>query len=212
MFAKRTLSRSRLSIAFMLALALGSVACAGRNANTPPGTTAGDYRACPRPDWADNPSCEGGLCAVGIGKSMDYGFAREKAEADGRAKLAQMLESEVSRLFEQLKLENREFTDAAASAGFDVARSVNRQLTSTTLTGSRPVSYYNDCVRGYEYALMVLDFELLQSSLKGAMKEAAGQIQNLRQDQLNSALSDMDGLLEKRRAQRFAQDATSMGK
>lgn len=178
--------------------------------NTPPGTSAVSYNACPRPDWVDNVSCEGTLCAVGIGKSMDYGFAREKAEADGQNKLAKMLQVEVRNLFEQLKQENRDFVNPDDTAGFEFTDSVTQQLTRATLSGARPAHYYNDCVQGSVYAMMTLMPERVAANLKAAVNDAAQRSMALNKARKEQAVERMNALIDQREAQDFAAQGAGM--
>ena len=162
------------------------------------GPTPSMYTACPRPDWADNPVCEGGLCAVGIGKSADTSFAREKAEADGRNKLAKALEVEVRNLFEQLREENRDYIDEAASSGFEFTSSVTQHLTNTVMTGSIATNYYTDCVKDEQYVLMVLNFEMLNAQLKQAMAQAAEETHVFNRELKDRAIDRMNALIDAR--------------
>lgn len=196
-----------LSVLFYLCLAVGGC---GAHRSTSPGTTPNDYRACPRPNWVDSVGCEGGLCAIGVAKSMDYGFAREKAEAAARNQLASALDVEVRNLFEQLKEENRNFIDDAASSGLEFTSSVTQQLTATIMSGSTATNYYSDCVTGDVYALMVLNFDLLESNLKRAVQTAAEQTQTFNRELTRQAVDRMNVIIDQRRDEKFASRAGSL--
>ena len=202
--------KSALNNRLVLVGILGAllVGCGGVK-NTPPGTSAVSYAACARPPWVDNVDCEGKMCAVGVGKSMDYGFAREKAEADGQNKLARMLQVEVRNLFEQLKQENRDFVNTDDTAGFEFTESVTQQLTRATLSGARPVHYYNDCVQGTVYAMVVLEPERVASSLKAAISDAAKRSAALNKALKDKAVDRMNALIDQREAADFAASSST---
>lgn len=188
----------------LIVLGLMAPACYRNTRNTPPGTTPSMYRDCPRPSWVDNINCEGGLCAIGVGKSQDYGFARDKAEANGLDKLAQALEVEVRHLFEQLKEENRSFVAEDESTGFAFTTSTTQHLTAAVLSGARATGYYNDCVTGDVYALMVLDFDVLQAQLKKAVASAAEETHALNRELKEQAIDRMNAIIDQRRDEQFA--------
>lgn len=191
----KNIARRSFFLTFGLVAALGLGGCAGRQVET---SQRALYRDCPRPSWAEQPMCEGGLCAVGIGKSMDYGFARTKAEADARDKLAHTLESDVRGLLEKYVEENRELTVNGGSSGFEFSNQVSQQLASIVLRGSRVQAYYDDCVRDSVYTLMVLEPEALVAQLQDAMAKAAEKTHLFNKAQAREAIDRMNRLIEDR--------------
>lgn len=145
-----------------------------------------------------NPMCEGGICAVGIGKSADYGFARTKAEADGREKLAQTLSSDVRNLFERLMEENRDFAAPDASSGFAFASNTSQQLTAAIISGARPQLYYDDCVNGSVYTLMTLAPEDVTRQMKQAMSQAIRETHAVNRKLKDKAVDRMNALVDER--------------
>jgi len=182
--------------------------CAGKQKT--PESTGSNYSQCPKPDWVDAPQCEAGLCAVGIGKSQDYGFARTTAEADGREKLVQMLATDVRNLFERLVEENQALTKTGSSSGFSFDQNTSQQLAAETISGARPLSYYDDCVHGHVAALMVLTPDDVVRQMKRTMAKAIQASHDLHRAKKDAATAKMNALIDERYKGKHGAEAAPM--
>ena len=114
-----------------------SIACASA-----PGSTTGNANPSQKavaqiPDWCLSPPKDSPTSgyACGIGESRDMSIAVNAAEADGRNKLAQTIQTEMQGFEEKFQSSVR--GDAGGEEVLNTFRSAIRAVTSQTLTGSR---------------------------------------------------------------------------
>ncbi|NOZ86599.1 MAG: hypothetical protein GXP49_10080 [Deltaproteobacteria bacterium] len=186
-------------LALTVFLVTGSAAlifsCGG---NTKSDQPADPYAKCPKPAWVDNPNMEGGLTAVGIGRSHGgKGRARDKAVNAGRTELARILRTKVQAMTDRFFQETEDDMQPDHSTAIDFTRDVSRQLTDATLRGSRVIQYWTDCTTGEEYALVGLDTAAVVAEAKKAARAAAEAKALFIENKANEALEKMDSAIDK---------------
>jgi hypothetical protein len=117
------------------------------------------------PDWVINPNIEGKISAVGIAPKSKGGLQIQipQAEADARANIAAILQTEVSRLtkdaIRSAKVSNvEEFDNVFSQATKNLVKKI-------PLTGSKRVNMFRDNSDGSLYIQMALDSKLVTNYL-----------------------------------------------
>jgi hypothetical protein len=108
-------------------------------------------------DWIDNPGdIRDTLAAVGSAKILgNVSSARNRAEADARAKMAATARAQVQSLMSNWFKETGDNLDERTVASYMNDEGLIRQLTDTEIIGARPVRYKDR--GGVQYVLMVID-------------------------------------------------------
>src|SRR5690606_22158653 len=108
-------------------------------------------------DWWDNPGAiRDTMAAVGSARIMgNPSAARNRAEADGRAKLAASARAQVQSLMSNWFKETGDMLDERSMSSYINDEGLIRQLTDTEIIGAKPVKYKT--IGDVQYVLMVLD-------------------------------------------------------
>ena len=177
----------RHALLLTLAILPGLVACGGPAGNQ-----------CqpdpPRPGWIDAPRLDDAIAVVGIARSAaSPGRARDMAEASGRNRLANLLQTKVAgmteRFFRQAEI------NGEGGRAEDFTRMVDRQLTKQTLHGAEPLKYWTDSCAGDVYVHMALQPNSVIAATKAAGAQAAREL-NLIEQEAEQALKQMDEAIE----------------
>ncbi len=115
------------------------------------------------PVWVLNPNIEGKVAAVGIAPRSKGGlqFQIPQAEADARANIAALIETEVSRM-------SKDAIRAARISDREEVENVFSQVTKSLvkkvpLRGAKRINLYRDQTDGNLYVHMVIDNSLVRS-------------------------------------------------
>jgi len=182
----------------ILGLAFLSMACAGGNVQQS-GVPEPSRRAIQDiPDWVLNPPKDSPThsYASGQGESRDMSIAVNTAEADGRNKLAQTLQTEMQGLEERFQSSVR--GDAGGEEVLNTFRQAVRAVTNQTLTGSRvaqrKVTADPSGVSYRVFVLMELDKGAAKTALMDKVKSDANLYARFRASQ---AFTDLDDEIKK---------------
>ena len=138
---------------------------------------------------------DGGLAVVGTGISSREDIARNKAQNDGRTKLAQSLETKVKAYEKQFQEEIGSAGEAEINEAF---QSVSEQLSKTVLVGVLPVK---EAITMKDskypiYTIMAIDPKTFMQSFQDQMKEQKALYTRYRQskmhDEMEKKLEDYD--------------------
>ena len=148
----------------------------------------------PRPGWVDAPRLDDAIAVVGIARSAaSPGRARDMAEASGRSRLANLLQTKVAGMTERFFRQAEINGDGGHAEDF--TRMVERQLTKQTLHGAEPMTYWTDACAGDVYVHMVLQPGAVIAATKAAGAQAAREL-NLIEEKAQDALKQMDAAIE----------------
>jgi hypothetical protein len=108
---------------------------------------------------------DGGMAAVGIGKSSNTQLAITKAKMEARKNLAQLVQVKIENLEKSFV---EEIGEAGSSEMNELFSSATKQITSQQLQGTLPKIQKYDTVDGETtaYILMVLNPDIIDESLK----------------------------------------------
>lgn len=139
----------RMSVFAACALALFAVGCAsGKNLNE---GLSDEF------EWWNEPGeIQDALVSVGSAKIIgNLTAARNSAEADARAKIAQTVQSKMQTLVTNWFKEAGDNLDDETLSSYINNEGLIRQMTDVDIVGARPVKYKQ--VDGYQYVLMVVE-------------------------------------------------------
>jgi hypothetical protein len=180
----------------VLGVAVMVLGCGG--GDTKADAAADPYAKCPKPAWVDTPNLEGGLTAVGIGRSHGGKMqARNKAVNAGRTELSRMLKVKVQAMTDRFFQETSDMMNPDHSTAIDFTRDVSRQLTQSVLAGSRALQYWTDCTTNEEYALVGLDPAAVAAEAKKVAEAIAQQKAMFIENKANEAIEKMDEAIDK---------------
>ena len=144
-----TLSIRRLSVFAACALALVAVGCSsGKNLQE---GLDDEFKW-----WEEPGEIEDALVSVGSAKIIgNMTAARNAAEADARAKIAQTVQSQMQTMVTNWFKEAGDNLDEDTLSSYINNEGLVRQMTDVDIVGARPVKYKQ--VDGYQYVLMVVE-------------------------------------------------------
>lgn len=182
----------------ILGLAAFAMACGGGNVQQS-GVPEPSRRAIQDiPDWVLNPPKDSPTHSYssGQGESRDMSIAVNTAEADGRNKLAQTLQTEMQGLEEKFQSSVR--GDVGGEEVLNTFRQAVRAVTNQTLTGSRvaqrKVTTDPSGVSYRVFVLMELDKAAAKTALMDKVKSDANLYARFRASQ---AFTDLDDEIKK---------------
>lgn len=190
--------------AAMLALALGSFACASTPdpiSITPASALANEFEDAPdwvmrscAAYWGDDDGAR--ICGVGsMGGTRNVSLARATAAARGRTEIARTLQVKVRSMlkdYEATTTGGEEYLVAAADEQHVV--DVSRQITDFTLSGTEANESWIS-PNGTLYTLMVLDLEKFQNSVS-QMSNLNESVRRAVEDRAEEAFRELDDLTE----------------
>jgi hypothetical protein len=141
------------------------------------------------PAWVLNPNIEGQIAAVGIAPKSRGGlqFQIPQAEADARANIAALIETEVSRM-------SKDALRAARISEREEVENVFSQVTKNLvkkvpLRGAKRINLYRDKIDGNLYIHMAIDNELVRSYFTDTIDSYSKALQatNLSRELINSS-------------------------
>lgn len=178
----------------VLAAALMMTGCADKGETLQPKEGMADIENMPA--WVLDPQVENGIGAVGISKYSKHGMRvmLNKAEMDGRTKLAAEIQTEVSRLAKNT-LRQANINDIDDYEEQFTEASVNL-VKKIPLSGSKRVAMYQDKQTGDLYVHMVLQKREVSSFMKDNEDRIKQQLEaKLTRNQLDDAMKVMDDMI-----------------
>jgi len=148
------------------------------------------------PDWVNNPRREGVITAVGIARSAGgTGWAKEKAIAHARSKIAQQLMIRVEDMTESFFRDMG--LDGSNRRAEEFYRVVSRQVSSALLQGSREDGnpWWDPCTKEV-YVLVAMDASAVADAVRTGGASAVRDI-NLGEKNAERALHELDRQVKK---------------
>jgi hypothetical protein len=166
--------------------------------------------ACAAPWWQQPPQEEGKVFAIGsVIKGKNLSASRTFAIADGQAKLAMYLGSQVQALTEVYNGTGGDGVVPEGAPEFFNNESIIRSLTNTRLMGAKTLRYGSD--EKYYYALLVLDMEAFTKLWKQTLQAEAAKRKYMESQALREAYSNkLDRALDTYRGQPDYRDGASI--
>jgi len=146
----RSLVPFRHPVLLLAVAALAAVGCASDKSQLAEHVAAVD-------NWIDNPGdIQDTLGTVGLAQIVgNESSARNRAEADGRAKMAATARAQVQSLMSNWFKEAGDNLDPKTLSSYMNDEGLIRQVTDVEIIGARPVKYAQR--NGYQYVLMVIE-------------------------------------------------------
>ena len=132
---------------------------------------------------------DGGLAYVGTGISKREDIARDKAQNDGRAGLANALETKVKNYEKQFKEEIGTSGESEINEAF---QRVSEQMSKTVLVGVLPTNEVITLNEGTYtiYTIMSIDPKTFMQSFQDQMKEQKAVYTRYRQSQMHKEMEE----------------------